>query len=145
MQCAAIGNELVRILNMSSPVKRSQPPSKPDLTEVQTAWQGPLPPPESVKRFDEIVTNGAERIFRMAEMEQQHRIHTEQLAIQSNVAAANAEIKAAGRGTWMGFIVSTLAIAGAILTSYTGGHWSVSVALVSIPVMGVVRTLVIRK
>jgi energy-converting hydrogenase Eha subunit H len=45
----------------------------------------------------------------------------------------------------MGFIVSTLAIAGAILTSYTGGHWSVSVALVSIPVMGVVRTLVIRK
>lgn len=35
----------------------------------QAAWQGPLPPPEAVKQFDEIVTNGAERIFRMAELE----------------------------------------------------------------------------
>lgn len=81
----------------------------------------------------------------MAELEQQHRIQTEQLAVQSNVAAAQAEIKAAGRGAWMGFIVSALSISGAISAPFTGAHWSVSVALVSIPVMGVVRTFVIRK
>ena len=125
--------------------EKQQTTQKHNVSQVASAWQGPLPSPEAVKQFDEIVESGAERIFRMAELEQQHRINSEKLIIQVNSEAARAEIKAAIRGAWMGFIVPILAIFGAVFTSSIGANWSVSVALVSIPVMGVVKTLVTRK
>lgn len=81
----------------------------------------------------------------MAEREQEHRIQSEQIALQTNAEATKAEIQAAKRGSWMGFSISLLAIGGAIYTVAVGAHWSVSVALVSVPVMGAVRTLILRR
>ena len=129
---------------MSSPAKRQQT-TKHNVSQVQTAWSGPLPAPEAVKRFDEIIPGGAERIFRMAELEQQHRIQTEQDALQANIAASKAEINAASRGAWMASLASTLAISGSIFTAYIGAHPSVSIALVSISVMGAVQAFLKRK
>ena len=97
-----------------------------------------------MQKFDSIVENGAERIFRMAEKEQQHRIDAGTLAIAVNAEATRAEIKAAQRGTWMGFIVSAAAIGGAVFTAASGAHWVVSVALVGVPIMGAVRALITR-
>ena len=132
---------------MSSPAKKPQASTKPTQgqTQISTAWQGPLPPPEAVQKFDTIVEGGAERIFRMAEKEQQHRIESETAALQVNVEATRAEIQATQRGSWMGFLVSVLAIGGAIYTVSASAHWSVSVALVSVPVMGAVRALITRR
>ena len=130
---------------MSSPAKKQPQNAKSAQHQVSTAWQGPLPPPEAVQKFDTIVEGGAERIFRMAEKEQQHRIDAETLALTVNAEASRAEIKAAQRGTWMGFVVSVAAISGAIFTAYAGAHWSVSVALVGVPIMGAVKALITRR
>ena len=81
----------------------------------------------------------------MAEAEQAHRIESERIALETNVQATQAEIKAAARGAWMGFCVSVVAIIGALVAAYIGAHWAVSVALVSVPIMSVVRALILRK
>lgn len=36
-------------------------------------WQAPLPPPEALEHFNEVVPNGAERIFKQWELETAHR------------------------------------------------------------------------
>jgi len=49
---------------------------KTEITQVQQ-WSGPLPAPESLAKYDNIVPGAAERILVMAEKEQNHRHHTE--------------------------------------------------------------------
>ena len=42
----------------------------------------------------------------------------------------------------MGFTLSSLAMLGAIFCAWQGLHWSVSLALLSLPVMATVRALI---
>lgn len=48
------------------------------------AWHGPLPPPESLKQYDNIVPGAAERILSMAEKEMSHRHHKEDRTLKYN-------------------------------------------------------------
>ena len=49
---------------------------KTEITQVQQ-WSGPLPAPESLAKYDNIIPGSAERILVMAEKEQNHRHQTE--------------------------------------------------------------------
>jgi len=122
---------------------RTVPPEQQIATA--TAWQGPLPPPESLERFNAIVEHGAERIFHMAELEQQHRIESERRALDSNIQAAKAETDIAWRGHQYGAGISALAILATVVSVVLGAHWAVSVALVGVPLMSAVRALIVRK
>lgn len=42
-----------------------------------TMWQGPLPSPEHLERFNRVVSGSAERLIRMAEKQQDHRMGLE--------------------------------------------------------------------
>lgn len=42
-----------------------------------TAYSGPIPPPESLEKYEQVVPGSAERILAMAEKEQEHRHKTE--------------------------------------------------------------------
>lgn len=55
----------------SKPAIISQP------VATATQWQGPLPPPDALEKFNTIVEHGAERVFRMVEIEQQQHIESE--------------------------------------------------------------------
>lgn len=48
-------------------------------------WEGPLPPPQFLGKFSEVVTDGAERVFRQFEAEAEHRrkMDTDGLRVQS--------------------------------------------------------------
>jgi uncharacterized membrane protein len=111
---------------------RATPPEQNNTTLVSAQWQGPLPPPSTLKAFDDIIEHGAERIFRMAEQEQAHRHAIE-------TAAVDSDIKSQARGQRLGFSVSILSIAGATLTGMMGVHWAVSVALVGVPLASIVK------
>ncbi|MCM0752003.1 hypothetical protein DEA98_14120 [Brucella pseudogrignonensis] len=39
----------------------------------QSSWSGPLPAPSDMMKYDQIVSNGAERIFTAWEEESKHR------------------------------------------------------------------------
>lgn len=45
--------------------------------EERISWQGPLPPPGILKEYNDALSDGAERIMRMAEKRADHRIAIE--------------------------------------------------------------------
>ena len=76
---------------------------------------GPLPPADELKRYNEIVNNGAERIMIMAESQHNHRISIEAKVINSQqtesrrgqIIAAAIVILLIISGTWLGLSKQT--------------------------------------
>lgn len=106
--------------------------------KLEMEWSGPLPPSIVLKQFDDVVPNGAERVSHMAEQEQQHRISMEQKGLIASINESR-------RGQYLGATISILALLSVGVTVYFGVHWSISIALVSIPVFGVIRAIVNRR
>jgi uncharacterized membrane protein len=121
--------------------------------EVQTfeISAGPLPAPEVLSAYDRLLPGASARIFSMAEADQVHRHKQEDQAIQANIHAQNRQLDIAERqvtavqfsdaiGQTLGAIISAAAIAGAV---YLGmqGHTEVAVALVALPLAGIIRAL----
>lgn len=124
--------------------QRGQPADRPPVPQqtatrsvltTASAWSGPLPAPADLEKFNAIIPNGADRILAMAEAEQAHRIAYEASGLQ-------AATKEASRGQYLGAAISLAALCGAVYAAYIGTHWSVSVALVGIPVLGMIRAIV---
>ncbi len=139
---------------MSSPLKKPripaagkvpQPSQAQAVTKTSSHWQGPLPPPEALQKFDLIVQGGAERLFQMAEVEQQHRIASERAALEANIRTSHAEAWNARAGLLLGWSLSIVALGAAVYAAVIGAHPLVSVALVGIPLMAAVRSLIVRK
>ena len=72
----------------------------------------------------QIIPGGADRLLRMAEKEQTHRIED------------------AKRGQYLGWSLAAGAVIAAAVVSLCRGPWQVSVALVGIPVLGAVQALI---
>lgn len=98
-------------------------------------WSGALPRPEDFGRYAEIVPDAPERILRMAEREQDHRISLESQIVPANIAAGR-------RGQWLGAGISLLALVLAAGATYVGAPWQVATAIVGVPVLSVARSLV---
>ena len=64
---------------------------------------GPLPSPQTIKNYDSIIENGAERIFRMNENQSSHRIEIEKKIYTS-------QIRQSGIGQIFGFIIAIIAL-----------------------------------
>ena len=77
---------------------------------LMRSFTGPLPPPEALERYNQILPGVAERIVVMAESQHAHRLGLEKHVIHSNVAAQKL-------GTVLGFIVA--------MTVVIGGTWLV--------------------
>lgn len=67
------------------------------------SFSGPLPPPQLLGQYNDVIPNGAERLMKMAEVQQNHRQELEKAVINGNV-------KAESRGQWMGLVVSVAVI-----------------------------------
>ena len=95
------------------------------LGQMGSDWAtlGEDPPAESEK-IDQIIPGGADRLLRMAEKEQTHRIGD------------------AKRGQYLGWSLAAGAVIAAAVVSLCHGPWQVSIALVGIPVLGAVQALI---
>ena len=69
----------------------------------QEAYKGPLPHPDLLVKYEEIIPGSAERILSMAEKEQQHRHQLENEVIEKEIAQK-------GRGLNFGFTLALLII-----------------------------------
>lgn len=98
-------------------------------------WSGALPRPEDFAGYADVVPDAPERILRMAEKEQDHRIETETRIIRSNDGAGK-------RGQWLGAGLSAMAMGLAVYAHLNGAPWQLTAALVGVPVMSVARSLV---
>jgi uncharacterized membrane protein len=113
--------------------KSATPP--PKQTQVSMQWSGPLPPPGALEHFNRIIPGGAERILKLVEQEQEHR-----LALDRDINLSNS--RRANFGQVFGTILAALAIIAAIANTYLGGPWQVGVALVGVPILGVAKALI---
>lgn len=70
-----------------------------------TYFAGPLPAPEILQKYNDIVPGAAERVIRMAEQQSEHRRHLERTVIVSDIAAAR-------RGAIFAFALAAAVIVG---------------------------------
>lgn len=61
-------------------------------TTVQT-YQGPVPHPETLRGYEEILPGAAERILSMAETEASRRHENERLALEANISAQKQQLR----------------------------------------------------
>ena len=78
-----------------------------------TAFQGPLPPPELMERYNQIVPGAAERILGLFESQVQHRQALEKAVIQSDVGDSRL-------GLYLGFFVSVVVVIGGVICVLSG-------------------------
>lgn len=86
-------------------------------SRVETTFSGPLPPPEDFKRYNEVVSNAADRILAMAEKEQQIRAEGQAGVLANDRRRINGAmlmglslIAVAGLATWLGHTLNRLAL-----------------------------------
>jgi uncharacterized membrane protein len=81
-------------------------------------YSGPIPSPEIIRGYEEVVQGSADRILKMAERNLEHRISTEnkQLdhSIKSEARLINTETSLSYLGLISGFIIAIFGLSGAI-------------------------------
>jgi uncharacterized membrane protein len=82
---------------------------------VQHSFSGPLPPPEVLKRFEEVVPGSAERIIKMAEGQFAHRTELERKIIASDIARSRL-------GQILGFIIAIVGLVCSVIISMYGNQ-----------------------
>lgn len=87
-------------------------------TSIQARFQGeffsgPIPPPNLLARYNEVVPNGAERILAMAERQGLHREGLEKQVVEGN-------LKSTKQGNNRAFILALVVVLGGIYLMATG-------------------------
>jgi uncharacterized membrane protein len=80
---------------------------------MMRSFSGPIPPPEALERYNNVLPGAAERIIAMAESQHQHRQSLERHVIESNVSAQKL-------GTVLGFIVAMTVVLGGMYLVHEG-------------------------
>ena len=73
---------------------------------------GPLPQPETLGGYEDIVPGAADRIITMAESQLAHRHEQDTERLGQESTRLNADVKLEGRGQWMAFMVAMTALLG---------------------------------
>jgi uncharacterized membrane protein len=100
-------------------------------------FSGPLPPPNLLARYNDVVANGAERILAMAERQSKHRE-----LLEAQVVAGN--LKSQDRGTLYAFIIALITILGGIFLIYMGKDASGLATIIS-SLVGLISIFVYSK
>ena len=105
--------------------QREQQAEERQLVAMQAEFQGPLPPPQLLERYEEIHPGTAERILQQFERETQHRHAIEQKLVDAQLEVQRAEIPAFRLGQVFGLVIALGGIsAGAlcVILAPTAGH-----------------------
>ena len=84
----------------------------------QELTMGPLPPPETLARYNEIIPDGADRLLKLVEHQQEHRIRIESIVVSS-------QQRQSLTGQILAFII---AVVGLIVCAYMAVHGAEAVA-----------------
>ena len=82
-----------------------------------TSFSGPLPPPEILSQYDEVVKGAAERILKMAEQQLAHRQGLESAVVNSDISKSYWGLAAA-------FVLVLTSIICGSLVAYNGQPWA---------------------
>ena len=101
------------------------------------SYKGPVPHPDIVKGYNEVIPNGGERILAMSEKQSNHRIDLEKFAITE-------QLKQSRNGQLLGFIIAVICLIFSFILSLTG-HETVAALIGGSTIVGLVTTFVLGK
>lgn len=102
-----------------------------------SSFSGPIPPPQLLAQYNEIIPNGAERIMVMAERQSAHRESLEAMVITGNVASQT-------RGSYFAFIICMTALIFGFILILSGRN-AVGLAAIISALAGVAATFIYSK
>ncbi len=102
-----------------------------------TAQSGPLPSPEILANYNQILPEAAERIFLMAEQQAKHRQSVERSLIEGNISSEK-------RGQWFAFLLVFICILVGGFLIYSGKD-GIGFATIISAIMGSVGIFVYGK
>ena len=94
--------------------------------------QGPLPSPETLAKYDEIVPGTAERIVKQAEAQTYHRHNLENMVVREHVSRSR-------WGLICGFIIALLFLSAAFVL-VLAGHDAAGATIATVDIAGLVST-----
>lgn len=80
---------------------------------MQVIRQGPLPDPEDLAKYNQIIPEGADRIMKMAENQSAHRIEIEKVVISSQQVQSQ-------RGQHFGLAIAIVGIGASVFLAMNG-------------------------
>lgn len=119
-----------------------QPDKKKEILSAVTVLamkhhSGPIPSPETLQGYDNILPGAADRVITMAEKQQNHRMGLETKHLSEQMGQSRL-------GQWLGFIIAIIAIsAGTYLTM--NGHDTVGGILLGTTLVSLVAVFVVGK
>ena len=99
------------------PQQTAAVPSRTNISLIEAVWEGPLPPPEALRQYEEIIPGSANRILKSVEKQQEHGRNIERATIVWGSIRAFI-------GLIAGLIISILGIGGGIYLIATGHDWA---------------------
>jgi uncharacterized membrane protein len=106
-------------------------------------FSGPIPPPDVLRSYQEVNPDFAERIFRMAELEQAHGHATENRQLDLVASQLKEQVTTTRRATILGFVV-ILAFLGVGIYTIALGYPGWGVAIVGTSLIGVLAVFLNR-
>ncbi len=104
--------------NRNLPVQSNQQVSRPN-SQIESrqikieSFQGPLPAPEMLAQYEQIVSGSAEKIIHLWEEQVHHRMNLEQKAISADISQSRL-------GSILGFVIAMTAIVCGTILAYLG-------------------------
>ena len=92
--------------SVSEAAQRSNPDQLVGIAVQQTSFSGPLPPPEILAQYEQILPGAADRLFMMAERQAAHRMELETTVVKGNVLAQHRGVLGAVTTVVAGFGLS---------------------------------------
>lgn len=131
------GTDILEILE-SIPEEEKRDKARRILCRIErSSFSGPIPHPELLRGYDSVVAGSADRILKMAENQQAHRINIEKTIVNSKT---NESIRGQ---TWGGILVLLLIAATVILGLF--GHDILAGTIGTTTILGIGTIFVLNK
>ncbi len=111
-------------LKVSASAQKHQPNNQKQLLAVGQQFQGPIPSPQVLAGYENLLPGSADRILSMAESETKHRQAMEKTAVEAEVNGLKAEATDTKRGQFCGLIIGLTAIIAGSYTAVNGSAWA---------------------
>jgi uncharacterized membrane protein len=105
--------------------------------QQQQQFAGPIPPPDILQGYENVLQGAAERIVAMAERQAAHRQYLERKIVEDGSQRANI-------GMWLGFVIAVVVLAVSAALIWTGYGWQGTV-LGSFDVVGLATVFVVGR
>lgn len=83
------------------------------MTRHEESFSGPIPHPDMFKKYEDVLSGSADRILKMAEEQQVHRMRLEDAAIRN-------QLKMNKRGQIFAFVIFILGLGLSVIFAYVG-------------------------